>query len=98
MKTHRLIVSVAVAALALAGCVTVDETSTPDGKRAHRIGCSGNALSWTACHEKAASICGASGYTVVAGGQEPGLGVSRAETGLLRGTDLARTMVVQCKG
>jgi hypothetical protein len=97
MKTHRLIVGPAVAALALAGCVTVDETSTPDGKLAHSVTCAGNALSWTDCHEKAASLCGAKGYEVVAGGPERGVGVSRAEQGLFRGTTVARNMVVQCK-
>lgn len=87
----------ALLALALAGCVNVEPASTPDGKAAHSITCSGNSLSWTDCHEKAAELCGAKRYTVVAGGPQPGLGDAR-EGGLLGGTSAARNMVVQCKG
>ena len=97
MNTRRLFIPHAVVALALAGCVTVDQTSTSDGKPAHSITCSGNALSWTDCHEKAASICGAKGYVVVAGGEQRGVGISRSDSGLLEGTTFGRNMVVQCK-
>jgi hypothetical protein len=98
MNTRRLCIPHAVAVLALAGCVTVDQTSTPDGKLAHSITCSGNALSWTDCHEKAASICGGKGYSVVAGGEQRGVGLSRPDSGLFSGTTFGRNMVVQCKG
>jgi hypothetical protein len=90
-------VSLALLALLLAGCVNVKETSTPDGRAAHAIDCSGNTLSWTDCHEKAASICGASRYSLVSGGPQPGLGDPRAESGLFGGTRASRNMVVQCK-
>ena len=92
MKLSRVLL-----ALALAGCVNVKETSTPDGKVAHSIDCSGNTLSWTECHEKAASICGAKRYTVVSGGPQSGLGNPRAEAGLFGGTRVSRNMAVQCK-
>ena len=95
---HKLFVPLAAAAAVLAGCITVKETSTPDGKPAHSITCSGNALSWADCHEKAASICGAKSYTVVAGGQDAAVVGSRTEGGLLGGTTVARNMVIQCKG
>jgi hypothetical protein len=83
-------------ALVLAGCVNVEPASTPDGKGAHSITCSGNSRSWTDCHEKAAEICGAKRYAIVAGGPQPGLGDAR-EGGLLGGTSASRNMVVQCK-
>jgi hypothetical protein len=83
-------------ALVLAGCVNVEPASTPDGKVAHSITCSGNSLSWTDCHEKAAEFCGAKRYAIVAGGPQPGLGNAR-EGGLLGGTSASRNMVVQCK-
>ena len=86
----------ALLALALAGCVNVEQASTPDGKPAHSITCSGNSLSWTDCHEKAAEICGARRYAIVAGGPQPALGDAR-EGGLLGGTSASRNMVVQCK-
>ena len=97
MHTGRRFVPHALAAVALAGCVSVEQTSTPDGKLAHSISCSGNALSWTDCHEKAASICGAKGYEVVAGGEQRGVGISSPDSGLFRGTTFGRNMVVQCK-
>ena len=92
MKGSRVLL-----ALVLTGCVNVKETSTPDGKVAHQIDCSGNTLSWTDCHDKAASICGAKRYTVVSGGPQSGLGDPRAESGLFGGTRVSRNMVVQCK-
>ena len=98
MNTRRLCIPHAVAAFALAGCVTVDQTSTPDGKLAHSITCSGNALSWTDCHEKAASICASKGYSIVAGGEQRGVGLSSPDSGVFRGTTFGRNMVVQCKG
>jgi hypothetical protein len=67
-------ISRALLALVLAGCVNVEPASTPDGKAAHRITCSGNSLSWTDCHAKAAEICGAKRYTIVAGGPQAGFG------------------------
>jgi hypothetical protein len=84
--------------LVLAGCVSAKEISTRDGKVAHSIDCSGNTLSWTDCHDKAAEICGAKRYAVVSGGPQPGLGDPRAEGGLFGGTRASRSMVVQCKG
>jgi hypothetical protein len=82
-------ISRALLALLLAGCVNVKETSTPD--------CSGNTLSWTDCHEKAALICGANRYSLVSGGPQSALGDPRAESGLFGGTRASRNMVVQCK-
>ena len=85
------------AAAVLAGCVNVKEVPTRDGKVAHAIVWSGNTLTWTDCHSKAAEICGAKRYTVVSGGPQPGLGDPRAEGGLFGGTRASRNMVVQCK-
>ena len=95
MRMLRL--SVPLAAALLAGCVSVKEVATRDGKVAHSIDCSGNTLSWSDCHEKATSICGANRYTVVSGGPQSGLGDPRAEAGLFGGTRVSRNMVVQCK-
>ena len=89
---------VAAAAAMLAGCVSVKEVATRDGKPAHGLDCSGNTLSWTDCHNKAAEICGAKNYTVISGGPQSGLGDPRAESGLFGGTRASRNMVVQCKG
>ena len=90
-------ISRALVPLVLAGCVSVKEVSTRDGKVAHSINCSGNTLSWTDCHDKATEICGVKRYTIVTGGEQAGLGDPRADGGLFGGTRASRNMVVQCK-
>jgi hypothetical protein len=93
---RRLVAPVAAVVAVLAGCVATKETRTPDGKVAYEVNCSGNAFEWENCHEKARSLCGARGYTIVAGGPESGVRGPR-DGGLFSGTDMARRMVVQCR-
>ena len=82
----------------LAGCATARQTYTPDGKVGHSINCSGSALSWGQCYEKAGEICGAKGYTVVGGGSDQGQVTSGTQFGLFSKSTNSRSMVIECKG
>jgi uncharacterized protein YceK len=48
----------------LSGCATASKTYTADGKEGYNITCSGSALNWGMCYEKAGNICGTKGYIV----------------------------------
>jgi hypothetical protein len=85
------------AAITLNACATSTQTYAPDGGQAHSINCSGAALTWGQCYEKAGSICKERGYDVVGGGSDAN-GVVTANNGSavgVRGTN--RSMVIKCK-
>lgn len=67
--------------LPLAGCAISSETVGPSGKTAHSISCKGAMNSLSNCFEKAASICGKSGYDVI----------------MQDSTTFSRSVLVQCK-
>jgi hypothetical protein len=52
-------------ALAIASCATASETYTPTGQGGYAIDCSGAALTWNACDQKAGEICSSHGYSVI---------------------------------
>jgi predicted alpha/beta hydrolase len=52
-------------AVCLTGCATASKTFTADGKEGYNINCSGSALNWGMCYEKAGELCGAKGYEVL---------------------------------
>jgi hypothetical protein len=60
MKTFVLLVI-----LAVTGCATTSKTYGPDGREAFVIDCSGLALTWGMCYEKAGDLCEAHGYEVL---------------------------------
>lgn len=93
----RSVLCLAVFFGALSGCATSSKTHTPDGKVGHSITCSGSALSWGTCYEKAGAICGTNGYDVVAGGAERGATVAANPYGMFGSTTMTRNMLVQCK-
>jgi hypothetical protein len=81
----------------LAGCATSTQTYAPDGGQAHSINCSGAALTWGQCYEKAGSICKERGYDVVGGGSDAN-GVVTANNGSAVGVrGSTRSMVIKCK-
>lgn len=81
----------------VAGCATSRETFLPDGGKGHSINCSGTALNWGMCYEKAGDICGAKGYVVIAGGSDQGAVVAGNQYGLYGGSVMNRSMLVKCK-
>lgn len=88
---------IAIACLTLAACTSASKTHTPDGKVGHSINCSGNFTSWGGCYEKAGALCGAKGYTVLAGGTEHGAAVGGTQGSFFGGTTATRNMLINCK-
>jgi hypothetical protein len=85
------------ALLTLNACATSTQTYAPDGGQAHSINCSGAALTWGMCYEKAGSICKERGYDVVGGGSDAN-GVVTANNGSAVGVrGSTRSMVIKCK-
>jgi hypothetical protein len=85
------------AAATLSACATSTQTYAPDGGQAHSINCSGAALTWGQCYEKAGSICKERGYDVVGGGSDAN-GVVTANNGSAVGVrGSTRSMVIKCK-
>ena len=90
-------VLVLVATLTLAGCATSSETVLPSGARGYSISCSGSALTWAQCYDKAGSLC-PNGYKIVEQqGQTPGEAIAATPSGLYGGPIVDRSMLVQCK-
>jgi hypothetical protein len=80
-----------------ASCATSRETYTADGQVGHSITCSGTALNWGNCSEKAGDICGEKGYTVLEKSGDQGSVVTAGQFGLYGGSVMNRNMIVQCK-
>jgi len=81
----------------LSGCATASKTYTSDGKEGYNITCSGSALNWGMCYEKAGDICGTKGYEVLAKSGDQGAMVSGNQFGLYGGSVINRNMIIKCK-
>lgn len=90
-----------VCALLLAGCATSSKTYGPNGEVAYSIGCSGAALSWGLCMEKAGEICGEKGYNIISSSGEMGsvaAGTATKQNASFFGSStVSRSMVISCK-
>ena len=84
-------------ALCLVGCATQKDVYLPDGRQGHAIECSGAALSWNLCYEKAGKICKAHGYEILEKNEDRGTLVSCSEYGVIGGDQVTRTLVITCK-
>jgi hypothetical protein len=93
MKTLYLVAFCAV----VAGCAGQKETFLPDGGKGYSISCSGAAMNWGMCYEKAGDICGTRGHDVIAGGSDQGTVVSGSQFGLFGGSVMNRSMLIKCK-
>jgi hypothetical protein len=94
MRTVAIYLSIVVC---LCGCATASKTYTPDGKEGYSITCSGSALNWGMCYEKAGDICGAKGYEVLAKSGDQGAMFSGNQFGLYGGSVINRNMIIKCK-
>lgn len=81
----------------LSGCATASKTFTSDGKEGYSITCSGSALNWGMCYEKAGNICGKKGYVVLEKTGDEGAIVSGNQFGLYGGSVINRNMIISCK-
>lgn len=81
----------------IVGCATSRETYTADGQKGHSINCSGSALNWGMCYEKAGELCGERGYDVLERSGDQGAVVSGTQYGLFGGSVMNRSMIIRCK-
>ncbi|MFH1077412.1 MAG: hypothetical protein V1753_11400 [Pseudomonadota bacterium] len=81
----------------MSGCATASKTFTSDGKEGYSINCSGSALNWGMCYEKAGQLCGAKGYEVLEKSGDTGAMVTAGQFGLFGGSVINRSMIVKCK-
>ena len=85
------------ALLVLGGCATASSTYLVDGKQGLSIDCSGEAMSWAKCYEKAEASCAGTGYSIIATEGTPALAQSDKTLGVDVGNFKSRTIVVACK-
>lgn len=83
--------------LSLAGCAMSRQTVMPDGSRGLSINCSGAAMSWNQCYEKAGDKC-PHGYNIVRQDGDGGNASFGAGAGwVASGVSNTRTLLVTCK-
>jgi hypothetical protein len=83
--------------LLLAGCAQHKTTYLPDGRHGHSISCSGGALNWNLCYEKAGELCKARGYDVISKEGDQSSSVAGTQYGVYGGTNVTRTLLIACK-
>lgn len=93
----RLIFILLAASIGLDGCAMASKTYTSDGRQGFSIDCSGSALSWGRCYEKAGELCGARGYDVLEKPSDEGSTMAGNQFGLYGGTVITRNLVIACK-
>lgn len=83
--------------LSLGGCATASNTYLPDGQQGLSIDCSGEAMSWGKCYEKADASCAGTGYTIVGTDGSSAVKDSEKTMGVDVGNFTSRTIVLMCK-
>ena len=78
-------------------CATSRQTYTPDGQKGYFIDCSGGALNWGLCYEKAGQLCGSKGYVVLEKSGDSGAMATSGQYGFYAGSVISRSMVIKCK-
>ena len=79
------------------GCATSTKTFTSEGKEGYSINCSGSALNWGMCYEKAGEICGSKGYEVLEKSGDTVAIVSGNQFVVYGGSVINRSMIIKCK-
>ena len=82
--------------LLINGCATAKQIYLPDGRAGYNVVCSGSALNWGLCYEKAGEICGEEGYTVIEKIGDEGAVVSGNQYGVYGGSVINRNMLIVC--
>jgi hypothetical protein len=84
-------------ALVLGGCASSHATAGLD-QEAHGINCSGADRTWALCGERAAEICGARGYDVLAaGGGTAGMLETLNPSAGFDGPVTERSILIRCR-
>lgn len=86
-----------IAVLGLTGCATASNTYLKNGKQGLSIDCSGEAMSWASCYEKADASCAGTGYEIVGTDGTPRPAESEKTLGLDVGNYKSRSVLVVCK-
>ena len=93
-RTPRLLIALV---FALGGCAASHATANLD-EAAHGINCSGPDRTWNLCGERAAAICGARGYDVVAaGGGTAGMIETLNPSAGFDGPITERSILIRCR-
>jgi hypothetical protein len=85
------------AALALGGCATASPTVLKNGKQGLDIDCSGQAMSWESCYEKAETSCNGGHYDIIGTDGSPAPKPSDKTLGMDVGNYKSRSVTVMCK-
>jgi hypothetical protein len=81
----------------ISGCASASKTYTSDGREGYNIVCSGSALNWGMCYEKAGSICGTKGYEVLEKQGDQGASYAGNQYGQYGSSIINRNMIIRCK-
>jgi hypothetical protein len=91
------VLSVTIAVASLAGCAVAHKTVMPDGRAGISINCSGAAMSWNYCYEKAGDRC-PHGYDIISKDGEGGNGMAGGSgSGFFGSAGNTRSLMVSCK-
>lgn len=86
-----------VVVLSLTGCATAQNTYLKNGKQALNVDCSGEAMSWAACYEKADASCAGTGYNIISTDGTPQPKETDKTLGVDVGNYKTRNVLVMCK-
>ena len=92
----RLLVALLV--LALAGCTSAKQITTPDGRQGYTVECAGTVLTWDDCFERADELCKGRGYDVFTQPGEESPLIESEPQHLRDNPTTHRSMVIACKG
>ena len=81
----------------IAGCATSREILVEQGLKGYFINCTGSALSWRKCLDKAEELCGGKAYEVLEQSKEQGAVLSFNQGGLVSEPVPNRSITVRCK-
>lgn len=95
----------AVLTVGIAGCATVKETYSEDGRKAYTLNCSGKARGWDKCYSAAGDLCKEAGYEILSRNSEDTSssfvsGNTSKSSGSISGSSMKtneRSMVIVCK-
>ncbi|WP_407309191.1 hypothetical protein [Pseudomonas sp. nanlin1] len=85
------------AILALGGCATASPTYLKNGEQGLSIDCSGEAMNWQACYQKASDSCAGGDYDIIGTDGTPQPKPDQKTLGADLGNYKNRNVVVVCK-